>query len=202
MDYELLVEPQIEDGKSLIAELTKAGFDVSVAAWMKTSEDGLWFLYIGSRSVGSMPLADAYRAVYSAFRQVPRASIDFSQIKLVEPGNPIAAEAMAIRDRYPARLPMRFRGPALGGVSIEEAYIYPRPTGPMSANEVVQTVAGLMNRTGSLAPSLITLRDGTQIQAIPVGIQMNTPGGVQIVLHDLNASTNRSISVNDVASIL
>ncbi|HWE35596.1 MAG TPA: hypothetical protein VG406_03420 [Isosphaeraceae bacterium] len=149
-----------------------------------------------------MPLADAYRAVYSALRQIPKASIDFSQIKLVEPGNPIAADAMEIRDRYPARLPTRYRGPALGGVSIEEAYIYPRPTGPMSANEVVQTVAGLMNRKGALAPSLITLRDGTQIQAVPVGIRMNTPGGVQIVLHDLNANTNRSVSVNDVASIL
>jgi hypothetical protein len=202
MDYELLVEPHIEDGKSLIAELSRAGFDVSVAVWVKASEDGHWSLYIGSKSVGSLPLADAYRAVYSAWRDIPSPSIDFSDIKLVEPSDPIAASAMQIRDRYPARLPTRYRGPVLGGKSIDEAYIYPRPTGPMSVNEVVQTVAGLMNRTGALAPSMITLRDGTQIQAVPVGIQMNPPGGVQIILQDLNAGTNRSISADDVVSIL
>ena len=202
MDYELLVDAQIEDGKALIAQLTRGGFDVSVAFWVKTSEEGLWFLYVGSRSVGSMPLADVYRVAYSALRQIPNASISLSQIKLIEPSNPIAVDAMEVRDRYPARLATRYRGKTLGDVSIDEAYIYPRPTGPMSPNEVVQTVAGLMNRTGVLAPSLITLRDGTQIQAVPVGIQMNAPDGVQIVLHDLNASTNRSISANDVASIL
>ncbi len=149
-----------------------------------------------------MSLAAAYQEAFAAFRQIPKPRIEFSQVKIVEMTDPVAVDAMEIRDGYAARLPTRFREPILGGLAIHEAYIYPRQAGPMSANEVVQTVAGLMNRTGALAPSLITLRDGTQIQAVPVGIQMNTPGGVQIVLHDLNASTNRSISVSDVASIL
>jgi hypothetical protein len=202
MDYELLVEPRIEDGKSLIAELTKAGFDVSVAVWVKTIDEGLWFLYIGTRSLGSMSLAAAYQAAFSAFRQIPKPRIEFSQIKLVEATNPVAVDAMEIRDGYATRLPTRFRGQTLGGLEIYEAYIYPRPTGPMSVDEVVQTVAGLMNRTGALAPSMITLRDGTQLQAVPVGIQRNPPGGVQIILQDLNAGTNRSISAADVVSIL
>ncbi len=72
----------------------------------------------------------------------------------------------------------------------------------MTRTEVLQTITGLMNRTGILAPSLVRLRNGTQIQAVPVGIQMNSPGAIQIVFHDLVASTNRSIPVDDVIGIL
>ena len=73
MDYELLVDEQIEDGKSLIAGLVENGFDVTVAFWVKTSEEGLWFLYIGSASVRNSSLADAYRVVYGALRRSLRA---------------------------------------------------------------------------------------------------------------------------------
>jgi hypothetical protein len=86
-------------------------------------------------------------------------------------------------------------------MAIEESYIYPR-SGEMTRTEVLQTITGLMNRTGILAPSLVRLRNGTQIQAVPVGIQMNSPGAIQIVFHDLVASTNRSIPVDDVIGIL
>lgn len=72
----------------------------------------------------------------------------------------------------------------------------------MTRTEVLQTVTGLMNRTGVLAPSLVTLRDGTQFQAVPLGIQMNVPGAVQVVFQDLVASTNRSIPVDDVVGIM
>ena len=51
MDTELLVENRIDDGQRLLIELVRDGFDVSAAAWLKTSEEGLWFLYIGSKSV-------------------------------------------------------------------------------------------------------------------------------------------------------
>lgn len=201
MDYELLVEDQIEDGRELISGLVENGFDISVAFWVRTSEEGLWFLYLGTSSIRRMSLADAYRAAYSALRRIPTSNISISNIKIVEDTNPIARAAIEIRDRYPARLPNRYNGKRLGGMAIEEAYIYPR-TGQMSRTEVLQTVTGLMNRTGILAPSLVTLRDGTQFQAVPMGIQMNTPGAIQIMFHDLVASTNRSISVDDIVGIV
>ena len=200
MDQEILVNPRVEDGKSLIALLTRDQFDVSVATWLKTSEEGLWYLYIGSGSLGSMSLADAYREVFSALRKVPKNSIEFSQINLVPPDDAIAEAASQIRNSV-SRTAIRYRGTTLGGIPIDDAYIYPRSSVILSA-EVLQTVAGLMNRTGVLAPSLITLRDGSQIQAVPVGIQMNTPGEVQIVLRDLDAGTQRSVSANDVTGIL
>lgn len=201
MDYELLVDDQIEDGRSLITNLLSDRFNVTVAFWVRTSEEGLWFFYIGSDSVRTMSLADAYRVVYNALRRIPNSTISISNIKIVDADNPIARSAIVVRDRYPARLPTRYNGKSLGNMAIEEAYIYPR-TGGMSRTEVLQTVTGLMDRSGILAPSLVTLRDGTQIQAVPVGIQMDVPGAIQVVFHDLVASTNRSIPVDDVVGIM
>jgi hypothetical protein len=201
MDYELLVNEQIEDGKSLLAGLVHDGFDVTVAFWVRTSEEGLWFLYIGSTSVRTISLADAYRVVYGALRRVPNTQIPISNIKIIDADNPITRSAIEVRDRYSARLPTRYNGTKLGNMSIEEAYIYPR-TGAMTRTEVLQTFTGLMDRTGTLAPSLVTLRDGTQFQAVPVGIQMSVPGAIQVVFHDLVASTDRSISVDDVVGIM
>ena len=40
MDYELLVDERIDDGRSLLAGLVEDGFDVTVAFWAKTSEEG------------------------------------------------------------------------------------------------------------------------------------------------------------------
>jgi hypothetical protein len=201
VDYELLVDDQVDEGKSLITGLVDDGFDVSVAFWVKTSEEGFWFLYIGSTSMRTMSLADAYRAVYGVIRRIPSTRLSLSNVKLVDPDNPIAKSAREIRDRYPARLPSRYHGRRLGNMTIEEAYLYPR-AGFMTRTEVLQTVTGLMNRTGVLAPSLVTLRDGTQIQAVPVGIQMNNPGAIQVVFLDLVASANRSIPVDDVVGIM
>lgn len=148
-----------------------------------------------------MTLADAYRVVYGALRRIPNTEISISNVKIVDADNPIARSAIEVRDRYPARLPARYNGKRLGNMSIEDAYIYPR-TGGMTRTEVLQAVTGLMNRTGVLAPSLVTLRDGTQFQAVPLGIQMNVPGAVQVVFQDLVASTNRSIPVDDVVGIM
>lgn len=71
----------------------------------------------------------------------------------------------------------------------------------MTPNEVTQTVLGLMNRTGAVQPSVVTMRDGTKIQAIPSGINMKTPGILEIVLQDLGSNTSRIVSPSDVASI-
>jgi hypothetical protein len=201
MDYELLVDESIEDGKSIVAELVRDGFDVTVAFWLKTGDEGLWFLYIGSTSVRAMSLADAYRVVYNVVRRIPNVRVSISDIKIVDADNPVAKHAVEIRDRHAARLSTRYKGKKLGDMDIEEAYIYPS-TGGMTLSEVLQTVTGLMNRTGSLAPSLITLRDGTQFRAIPVGIQMNLPGPIDVEFRDLSGQSDRSIPVGDIVTIL
>jgi hypothetical protein len=201
MDTELLVDNRIDDGAKLLAELVRSGFDVTVAAWVRTREEGLWFLYIGSNSASPENVADAYRTVYVCLRNIPDSSVGISEIKLVHASNPIARDALAVRDRSSGRMPIRYRGKALGNLALEEAYVYPPMAGPMTPADVLQTVLGLMNRRGRLQPSTVTLRDGTAIRAIPTGIRMRQPGDVQVTLLDPDTNAERAVEADEVVNI-
>ncbi|MGD0896911.1 MAG: hypothetical protein ABR915_03685 [Thermoguttaceae bacterium] len=200
MDTELLVDNRIDDGRGLIAWLVHDGFDVAVAFWAKTSEEGLWFLYLGSTSIEVEKLGSAYSTVYACLRRLPGASLSLSEIKLVHAQNPIARDAIAVRDRVSTRIPIRYQGKRLGNLPIEEAYIYPR-SGAMTPNEVVQTVLALMRRAGAVQPSVVSLRNGSSFHAVPHGIQGGLPGEVQIVLRDVASDTDRVIPAGDVMEI-
>lgn len=199
MATDLLVEQRIDDGRSLIARLLRDGFDVSIAFWVKTSEEGLWFLYIGSRSVDvGSNLGDSYRRLYACLSRGPRLSISLSDVKLVNVTNPIAQAATALRNQHSARMLVQYQMPILGGLAVEEVFIYP-PLGPMTPNEVMQTVVNLMSRRGAIQPSEVSLFDGSTVHGIPRGI--STSGSlVQVELLDATG-INRSIPLDQIASI-
>ncbi len=46
------------------------------------------------------------------------------QIKVLGTNKPIAMAGMGIQEKYPEQLPTRYHGRPLGGVSIDEVYIY------------------------------------------------------------------------------
>src|SRR5262245_16936146 len=126
MDTDLLVDMRKEDGRRLIAQLVRDGFDVKVAFWFRTFPGGPWFLFIGSSSVESAKLGEAFKALYDSLRRLSEPSISISEIKLAPANHPIARDAVAVRDRYASRDLLRFQGNRLGNLEIEEAYIYPR----------------------------------------------------------------------------
>jgi hypothetical protein len=148
MDQEVLVDSRIDDGLKLLTALANEGFDVTVACWVKTSEEGLWFLYIGSTSVERGKIGDAYAVAYDCLSRIPYVSIELSDIKLVSATNPVAKDALAVRRRYPGRAPTRYHGKRLGGLSIEEAYIYSQPTGPMPPRELMRTILEMTGHPG------------------------------------------------------
>lgn len=203
MDTELLVDNRIEDGQKLLLEMVIAGFDVSVAFWVKTAEEGLWFLYIGSTSVEPSKIGDAYRTLYSCLSRIPNSCIDMSYVQLIQVSDPIAKDAMAARDRQPGRLPVRFRGKRLGNLSIEEGFIYPRMGGQMTPGEVLQTLFGMANRPSAtpVRPSVITLRGGTKATVIITGFNLQMPGGLTIHTLDPALNTNGQILGDDVINI-
>lgn len=205
MDQELLVENRINDGQRLLIELTRDGFDVSVAAWLKTSEEGLWFLYIGSRSVDAGKLGDSYRTVYACLRRIPGTHLDMSAVKLVQESNPVAREIKTIRDQNAGgRIPAWYGGNSIANIAIDIAYIYPRITPGLTRNEVLQTVTGLMNRTGIASPSVVTLRDGTVIRGVPCGIELKLTAsgssGLEVKILEASGSMH-VIPVDEVANI-
>lgn len=202
MDTELLVDDRIDDGAKLIAELVRDGFDVSVAFWVKSSEEGLWDLYIGSSALEARQIGDAARRVYACLNSIPDSSIEFSDIRLVPASSSAAQDAIAIRDKRATRIATRFHGTRLGDLSLEEAYIYPQDVGAMTSAAVLQKVAALMGRAGAIPVSTVILRDGTTIRAIPVRIDRSATGDVQIELRDSVSGTSQMVSANEVSTIL
>jgi hypothetical protein len=203
MDTELLVDKQIEDGQTIVTELVNAGFDVSVAFWVKTSEEGLWFLYIGSTSVEASKIGDAYRTLYSCLSKIPDPCVSMSEVKLIQASNPIAKGAIAARDRQPGRLPVRIKGKHLGSLSIEEAYIYPRVGGQMTPEEILRTLVSIAKRpAGTLVrPSVIRLRGGGAVTAVITGFNVQMPGGLTIHTLDPASNIKGQIAGDEVTNI-
>jgi hypothetical protein len=127
MGTELLVENKIEDGQRLINQLIRDEIEVSVGFWVRTSEEGVWHLYIASPSINPEKLGEAYRKVYASLNKLSDCWVMPSDLKLINGANPVARAAVAVRDRSPGRSPTRYHGKRLGNLSIEEAYLYPLP---------------------------------------------------------------------------
>jgi hypothetical protein len=127
MDQALLVEQQIDDGQELIDQLISDRFDVSAAAWVKLSDEDRWLLYLVSKEVDERGLSAAYRAVHPVLGKLHAPWVSLADLKLVGLTNPVAADIKEINRKYPGRSPTRTRRPQLGGISIDEAYVYPTP---------------------------------------------------------------------------
>jgi len=140
MDTELLVDSQINAGQLLIQQLTQDDFDVSVALWVRTSEDGLWYLIIASSRVGEQGLSASYQTLYSALDKSGVTSICYSDIKLMPASNPVARAAIELRDRLPARIPTRYHGKRLGTLATVEACIYPKIPVPLRQSFLITYV--------------------------------------------------------------
>jgi hypothetical protein len=125
MDTVTLVNDQIDDGARLLAALSENGFSVVAACWVKTSEEGRWFLYIASDAVEQAKLAAAYRQVYALLESLPTSGISMSEIKLIGRSNPITKDVLDLQRRYPGQLPTRSRRIQLGEIATDEVYIYP-----------------------------------------------------------------------------
>jgi hypothetical protein len=128
MAAELLAASQIEDGKRIIDQLVRDGFEVTVAFWVKTGEEGLWRLYIASPLVDDQRPGKAAPAFYDSLSKIPDSSVQFSEIRLVNAANPMARNAIALRDRHPAKIPDRYQGKRLDDLSIDESFIYQKST--------------------------------------------------------------------------
>ena len=124
MDQATLVEHQIDDVPRLIDQLKRDNFDVKAAFWLYTSEADQWFLYLVSDVVAQQGITEAYKAVYKAMKRLTDLWIDPFEVKLVDPGDPVAKAVINFLSEQHARLPARVRRTNLADVYIENAYIY------------------------------------------------------------------------------
>lgn len=128
MGEEFLVNEQIDAGADFVRDFDEyAG--VSVAFWIVPIESENRFLYIASDEISDGNIDVAYGEVLRRIKRWRSPWLDPFQIKLVNTSDPIACDAIRIRDRTPTPLPTRYGGSSIGGLNIDEAYIYP----PISA---------------------------------------------------------------------
>jgi len=131
-----LVEIQIKEGQRLIDRLAHEGVAVTAAAWLRESESGDWYLYLATPLVseggGKKP---AYHRINTLIREMQKEGFGMDPFakKVIGPHDPIAKAMVANRGGRPGGPPTPFRGSRLGGLAVEEAYIYPRLPTPEEA---------------------------------------------------------------------
>jgi len=124
MGQDLLVIEQIDAGADFVRDFNDY-VSVSVACWVNPAESDNLFLYLGSDDIDDTNIDVAYREVLRRLGRRRTQWLDPFQIKLVNSSDPVARDAIQIRDRYPAKTATRYQGSSIGGMSIEGAYIYP-----------------------------------------------------------------------------
>ncbi|MDR3622406.1 MAG: hypothetical protein P4L85_23855 [Paludisphaera borealis] len=124
MDSELLVE-QKDDGRKLVEQLARDGFEVAAAFWILRHGRVSWELYIASPLVDGQNSNEAYRRLIPSIAKVPSKWVTISDLDLLNPENPIVKAAVEIRDRDPDGRAVSYEGGRLGDLAIQGAYIYP-----------------------------------------------------------------------------
>lgn len=149
MDTIALVENQIDDGQRLLDRLYEEGFAVRAACWAKPAEEDSWSFYISSPVVDETGVTAAYRQVFRVLRSLGGVWVTDSDIKLVGDKHAVTHDLLDMLRRYPGRMPTRSRRPLLGGVPVDEVYVYPL----VKAKPVEVKIYGLVYRgepTGAL----------------------------------------------------
>jgi len=125
VDTITLVDELIEDGQRLIDSLLGDRIPVRIACWVKPVEEDRWSLFIGTPLIDQKGAAQAYREVYRVLRGLGPTWVTDSDVKLIGESHPITKEILEIRQRFPGKGAARSRRPTLGGIPIEEIYVYP-----------------------------------------------------------------------------
>lgn len=133
MGEELLVTEQIDDGEAFVRDFGDY-VRVSAAFWVKPADANDWYLYIASDDIDDSNFDIAYLEVLRRLNRQKYPWVDPFRIKLVNSVDSVARQAIEIRDRHPANIPIRYNRSYLGGLGIDGAYIYQR-------NFIMQPVA-------------------------------------------------------------
>lgn len=208
MDSDPLADWHIDAGQRLIRRLVQDGFNVDAAFWSKTADDIFWILYIASPVVDGKGPAGAYSDLQASLQHLEGIPVSLSDIKLIGREDPITRDVTNLLTRHPGRLPIRYAGKRLGNIIIDDAYIYPititetQTSGPMTQDQVLQELFRLMTRgPGSVAPSKITLKNGSTFTGAPFSIQSDRQRPVMIQFVADGELAPRVLGIDEIASI-
>jgi hypothetical protein len=126
MDQTPLVAEEIADGKRFLDRLAEEGFPVTVAGWLRESDNGRWYLYIASPVVDHQGIRNAYGRINDLLHQMPQPFlVSHFGIRAVGTYRPIVAAMLDLQRRNPGRSFFHIGGSFLGDREIDDAYLYP-----------------------------------------------------------------------------
>ena len=126
MDQSTLVTEEIDAGADLVNRFDPY-LPVKVAFWLRPTDESHWSLYIASDRIDDTNLDLGYAEVLRLAGEMHTPYLDPFQVKLIPADDPLARAVLDVHQRYPGRIPIRYNGPSLGGLSIDGAYLYPLP---------------------------------------------------------------------------
>ena len=210
MDQVALVDKEIADGRRFIERFAADGNSVRAAFWVKTEEEGDWFLYVVTDIYDSDGPAAAYRSVHRSLASLQNSWISGSDIKVIGPKNPIARDAEAVMARLKGRVAVAtwFGGKSLGSMSVEQVYLYPRHlftftrANPMTTEDINKTLIELMSRgAGVWQPHRVSLKDGTNFEGSPISLVLGGNRAVEVSFIEDGAAAPRVIRLDEIDSI-
>lgn len=124
MGQDVLVKENIDAGAEFLRDFNDYA-PISVACWVQPADSDSLYLYIASDEFTDVNVPESYGEVARRF-QGPRSPwLDPFQIKLIHTTDRVARDAIAYRDRFSTNVGMRYPETSIGGLGIDEAYIYP-----------------------------------------------------------------------------
>jgi len=124
MDKATLVDIDIKAGERVVEILDKAGFKVTVALWLYSSEFESWRLHIASPLVDTEGPREAYVQLFSALRSSEPDLASAVTITLVSPKDPFMRSLRRIFGTTKSVHGMRLGGNIIDGVFVEQGYVY------------------------------------------------------------------------------
>jgi hypothetical protein len=125
MDPRPLVTEQVEAGAEFVRRFSRFA-PIQAAFWLNPSEGGRWRLYLVSDQATAENIRTGYLAVFRLLDEMNTLYPEWNQVRLLRTDEPLARAVLDLYRRYPTLpWPHRYRGPGLGDIGVEEAYIYP-----------------------------------------------------------------------------
>jgi hypothetical protein len=122
MASSVLVEGKIQAGGDLIRYLDRRGFVVSSAFWHLDNEAQGWRLILAMPAVDREGAHAIYRKIQSIVKSV--SDISLFDVTVVSPKDALVQLMNSAIQTGPGISGIRFTGNTIGGILIEDAYIY------------------------------------------------------------------------------
>jgi hypothetical protein len=118
----VLVDAKIEAGAELVRSLDRRGFLVSSAFWYLDSETEGWRLILAMPAVDREGAHAVYRKIQAIAKSLPELSL--FDISVVSPSDSLVRRMNQVIQTGPVVSGIRFTGNTIGGILVDDAYIY------------------------------------------------------------------------------